>query len=389
MDLSPRSLYVHVPFCERKCPYCAFNSRRPRGDDEVERYVEALIQEIGLLSAGTALPLETIYVGGGTPTALTPEQLGRVLTKVREVAVLEQLREWTVEANPGTVEERHVEVLSSAGVDRVSMGVQSMNPGRLERLGRIHGPEEVTKTVGVLRKGGIENLNLDLIYGQPGQTLTDWEEDLRAVIALGPEHLSLYALQYEEGTSYGKALEEGRVKLLPEETVLDMFDLACQITRNAGYRRYEISNFARPGRESRHNLMYWRNLPYFGVGAGAWACVDGMRLRNETDIGRYSASILEQGGAVVERDPLGPSETYVESLSAGLRMAEGVDLRMLAERTGIDGRDIHGDHIAEIVAAGLASYADPRLILTERGLWVLDTVMGPFLELPTDVSAAP
>lgn len=371
---APRCLYVHVPFCERKCPYCAFNSYAGSRRNEADAYLDALLIE--LASLGRFLELDTIYVGGGTPTALEPAAFGRLLQGLQAVAG--RPLEWTVEANPGTVTEDHLAALVSAGVNRISMGVQSMDPEGLRRMGRIHTADDVRQTVEALRAHGITNVNLDLIYGQPGQDVDAFIADVEAVLELEPDHLSLYALQYEDGTAFTRERDAGRLEEAAEELVIAQFHAARERLARAGFEQYEVSNFARPGRRSLHNLNYWRNLPYFGIGAGAWGCVDGYRLLNESDPRTYTRRVLDEGAAYVSKETLGPKETYVETLASGLRTTEGVDLAALRERTGLDASVLHGEHLDMIFSNGLATMDEGRLVLTVDGLCVLDELLLPF-----------
>ena len=383
----PRNLYVHIPFCERKCPYCAFNSYGGRKVEGMSRYVDALLHELDQL--GPLDHVETIYVGGGTPTSLSALDLHRVLHRLRSVTRQDRLIEWTVEANPGTVTPERLQALVDAGVGRVSMGVQSMNPDRLRVLGRIHSADDVRQTVALLRQAGIEAINLDLIYGQPDQRTDAFLQDLDQILALDPDHISLYALQFEEGTAYTRALERGRLEEAPEDVVVETFHGALERVVAAGFDLYEISNFARPGCESRHNQAYWRNAPYYGIGAGAYACVDGHRLLNENDPDTYTERMMTTGDAVCERERLTPSATYVETLASGLRTTVGVDLDELVARTGLDPRDLHARHLERIIDNGLARQDGSRLALTLDGLWLLDSIMEPFLNgLPESAPAA-
>ena len=370
---APRCLYVHVPYCERKCPYCAFNSYAGSHRDEADTYLDAMLEELG--SLGSSVDIETIYVGGGTPTALAPAAFARLLSALRAVA---DPLEWTVEANPGTVTEGHLNALVETGVNRISMGVQSMEAGGLKRMGRIHTADDVRRTVQALRDRGIDNINLDLIYGQPGQDVGAFAADVDAVLALKPDHLSLYALQYEEGTAFTRERDAGQLQEASEEMILEQFHAAQSRLGAEGFSQYELSNFARPGRRSRHNLNYWRNLPYYGIGAGAWGCVDGHRVLNESDPRVYTRRILEEGTARVLKEQLGPEETYIETLASGLRTTEGVNLDTLHKRTGLDARVRHGDHLDMIFKEGLATINDGRLVLTPDGLWVLDALLLPF-----------
>lgn len=349
--------------------------------------MEALLRE--LRTCGTRLELDTVYVGGGTPTALEADALDRVLTAIRAALAPGCDPEWTVEANPGTTTGPRLDALVAAGVNRVSMGVQSMDPDRLKRLGRVHTAEDVRDTVDGLRRRGIDNVNLDLIYGQPDQPVDAFLADVDAVLDLEPDHISMYALQWEEGTPYTAALERGRMEEAEEEVVLASFEAGRARVADAGFELYEISNFAKPGRRSLHNQNYWRNRPYFGIGAGAYSCVDGERRLNELDPNRYVERIEADGQASVSREVLGSSATYIETLSSGLRTTEGVDLEALKSSTGIDARVVHGDHLDMILRRDLGRIRNGHLILGLEGLWVLDTLLAPFLEgLPEDASAA-
>ena len=385
MSEPPKSLYVHIPFCAQKCLYCAFNSEAGASVTEMDDYVEALIAELATLADGCPLDLETIYVGGGTPTALAPRQLSRVLFAIRARLGSTKPLEWTVEMNPGTATEATVDVLLGAGVDRISMGVQSFDSRRLKALGRLHTADDVTATVATLRRRGFERFNLDLIYGLPKQTLDDWNRDLDRLLEFEPGHASLYALQYEEGTPYGDAHARGRLNTLDDDLVRAMFGTARERLAGAGLSLYEISNFAAPGRRSLHNQRYWRNEAYYGIGAGAYSRIANERRRNEADRRRYVAALRERNHAIEERDRLGPREDYVETLSSGLRTVDGVSRRTLFDRSGIDLIRAHASWIERLASTGLATFDGDRLILTEDGLWVLDTILEPFLEVATPV----
>lgn len=375
----PRSLYVHIPFCERKCFYCAFNSEAGNGRSEKESYLRALRREFDAIDAASWKGLKTVYVGGGTPSSLDDDLFSDFLGDIGRRLDFGNLEEWTVEVNPGTATPAKVRALRSSGVNRVSMGVQSMDPRRLKALGRIHGPDEVRCTVADLREAGIENLSLDLIYGLPFQSPAEWETDVEKTLALGPDHLSLYALNYEEGTPYGDAHARGKLQELPEDEIRAMFNAAKVRLNTAGLELYEISNFARPGRESRHNQTYWRNEPYFGCGAGAFSRVGNERRRNEEDFRRYITLMNGSGNAVAERDRLGSREDYVESLASGLRTRAGIDLDAISMRTGFDPRRMEPDRLAGIVGGGLAILQGVTLSLTDDGLWVLDGIVREFI----------
>ena len=254
-------LYVHVPFCARKCPYCDFNSHAGR-DAEIDPYLDALLAEVDARAKGMAP--STIFVGGGTPTHPDERQLDRYLGGLADRLDLSRLEEWTVEANPGTFTPGKVRTLVRRGVTRVSLGVQSFDDRRLAVLGRIHQAADAVRSVEMLRDGGIEHVSLDLMLATPGQTLGEQQRDLARAVALEPEHVSTYVLTFEEGTAYTRLLAEGRLDPPDEARDLAHLEAACETLADAGYRRYEVSNHAKPGRESRHNLAYWRDADWVG-----------------------------------------------------------------------------------------------------------------------------
>lgn len=380
MSRNTGSLYVHIPFCPRKCLYCAFNSRAGADEALKQAYVHAVIRELGRLGGGRPLPLRTVYIGGGTPTALSAPLLGRLLAAITARMDGGPPKEWTVEANPGTLDPGILQILVEAPVTRISMGVQSFDPDLLQLLGRVHGPREVHLSVEALREAGLHEINLDLMYGLPGQSLGAWIRDLDALLDLAPPHMSLYALQMEAGTAFHRAWTSGELGEPPQELVRAQDAAAVERVTPRGYRQYEVSNYALSGHASRHNYVYWRNQPYHGVGAGAYGREGNLRYRNETDPRRYIAAVLSGRSPVVERDVLEPRDDYVETLSSGLRTTEGVDLDALQAHCGLDPRRLHGRHLAALIRGGLAGLKGSRLVLTAEGRWLLDSVMLPFLD---------
>jgi len=373
-------LYVHVPFCARKCPYCDFNSHAGR-EAEADGYVEALLLEARARAAG-ASP-RTVFVGGGTPTHLEPRALARLLAGLAETIDLSRVTEWTVEANPGTVDASKADVLVAHGVNRVSVGVQSFHDPRLKVLGRVHGADEAARAVETMRAAGIPRLSLDLMLATPGQTLSEQRDDLARAVALAPEHVSTYVLTFEEGTAYARALAEGRLPAPVEERDLEHLDAACDTLSAAGYRRYEVSNHAKPGAESQHNLGYWRDADWLGLGAGAHSHDDGHRWKNEDDPARYASLVRERGDAVVFSERPTPRQRAFEGLMMGLRLvSEGVDLDRVTRRTGIDPRVEHASVIDRHVREGRLELSGSRLRATERGLAVLNRVLLDFVPDP-------
>ena len=372
------SLYVHVPYCEQKCFYCAFNSKAGSGYDDRARFVDAVTTE--LLRRPNRRPLDTIYIGGGTPSVLEPVLLDRLLHAIAERAGLAEGYEWTVEVNPGTAVHAVMPVLAARGVNRVSMGVQSMDPRRLKEMGRLHSPSDVTEAVELVRRHGIRRFNLDLIYGQPHQSLNDWKRDLDEVLSFEPEHLSLYCLQYEDGTVWTDRRRRGLYESQDEDLAADMFHAAVEATGAKGLRWYEVSNFSVPGAESLHNKVYWRNEDYEAVGPGAYGREGSVRWKEIEDIKAWTAAALDGHDVRAEEETLGPKEDYLDLLTSGLRTREGVDLESIRRRTGIDVSDSIQSHLNSTMEKGLAEREGSILRLTNEGVLVLDDIVLPFYE---------
>lgn len=370
-----RHLYVHFPFCAHKCPYCDFNSHARR-EGETDRYIDALLDEARTWRE--RLCPETIFVGGGTPTHCDAEQLERYLGGLVGMLDVSALREMTVEANPGSVEPDKIAAMRRVGVDRVSMGAQSFHDHHLKTLGRIHDAAAIARSVTALRAGGMPRVSLDLILATPGQTLDEQAYDVARAIELAPDHVSAYVLTYEEGTVFTKRMRQGRLPPPRPERELEHLHLVRDRLGAAGYTRYEISNFARPGEESLHNLAYWRNVMWLGLGAGAHSHVDGARWKNIDDPAGYAQAV----GAGVRPEAWSESVSdalrLFESLMMGLRLVDGVDLEELSERHGIDVRAVHADAIARHEAGGFLVVDGPRMRLTDAGLDVANAVIGDF-----------
>ncbi len=322
-------LYIHIPFCIRKCRYCDFNSRAA-GPGEIDAYLSALVEEIGLFSKGNRRIVQTLYVGGGTPTLLSAEQISRLFGAVRETMILFEDAEITVEANPGTLDREKSEHLLSLGVNRISLGVQSLKDHLLSRLGRVHTGTEALNALEMLRSSGFRNIGVDLIFGLPGQTHKDWEEDLTRILSFRPEHLSLYGLSIEKGTPFDREREQGRLDLPSEQEEIGMYEAAQDLTAKAGYEHYEISNYARPGYRSRHNTLYWTMEEYYGAGAGAhsYLKMDGpLRFSNVLDPAAYVQRMSQTRDPVLKREFLSKKTLLSEAMMLGLRMADGMDIQ--------------------------------------------------------------
>jgi oxygen-independent coproporphyrinogen-3 oxidase len=373
------ALYVHVPWCRHVCPYCDFNvyARReiPEADD-----LGALTAELDAWSRATPFAgasVASVFVGGGTPSLYRPAAIGRLLEHVGARFALAGDAEITLEANPGTVTAESLAGYRSAGVNRLSLGVQSFDAGALRALGRDHGPEESHAAIAAARAAGFDNLSLDLVFAVPGQTLASWSDDLDAAIALGPEHVSTYALTYEAGTPLARWRDEGRVRPVDEDDEAAMADLACERLGAAGYERYEISSHARPGFASRHNQRYWDGSSYLGIGPGAHSFavepLPGRRWENERDPAVYRARIAAEGTAIVNLEELTPGRAESDFVITGLRYLPGVDGAAFERRFG---RSMHTafPQLREFEANGLLELAGEYLRLTRLGLRFADSL---------------
>lgn len=366
----PRAAYLHVPFCAHHCCYCDFAIAVGQ-DHLADQYVEAMERELATL--GEPQPVETLFLGGGTPTHLTTPQLQRLLQAVRHWLPPRAGYEWSIEANPTTLTEEKVAMLAEQGVTRISLGVQSLNRQQLRTLERDHVPADVTRAVERTKRHGLQ-VSLDLIFGTPGQTVAAWEADLREAIALEPDHLSTYGLTYEKGTPLWKQRERGEVFPLEEETELALYATALDTLEAAGFAYYEISNAARPGGRCRHNEVYWANHAYFGFGMGAARYVEGRRELNTRDLHTYLRKTLAGEGATFQSERLEGLERAQETLAVQLRRREGIDRAAFATQTGYTLDAVAGSAIEYLVAAGLLNATGTHVQLTRSGMYVADSV---------------
>jgi oxygen-independent coproporphyrinogen-3 oxidase len=381
----PFSLYIHIPYCDSKCPYCDFNSYAVKRWPE-RAYREALIAE---MTAYAAQPpwrdgaVQTIFFGGGTPSLFASESIAALLEATARIWPRRAPRiEITLEANPGTVDVAKLRGFAAAGVNRISFGVQSFQPEHLTRLGRIHSAAEAIDAVSQARGAGFDGINLDLMFAIPGQTVREWEADLATAVSLGTDHISAYNLTYEDGTAFGAWRRSGALLPLPEEAEVAMFTRAQTLLGAHGFAQYEISNYARPGRECAHNLNYWRAGSYLGVGAGAHSFARtgdaGRRWGNEKSPGAYMDRIAALGHARVSEETLSPEQARGEFVFLGLRCRAGFDGAAFERRFGIDVARAF-PHAATLVRDGLLECADGAWRLTERGLMVADSVFATFV----------
>ena len=375
-DIKVNALYIHIPFCIKKCVYCDFNSV-VSNTKTIDQYLDAINKELNSLKGRYVF--NTIYIGGGTPSVLTEAQLGKLLNNVVSCVQASEIKEFTIEANPGTLTSNKVRLLKEYLVTRVSLGIQSFNDKQLNFLGRIHSGNDAINAFNLLRNVGYDNINIDLIFGCPEQSFGDWESDLRTVIELNPKHLSIYALTYEEGTPLRRNWVNGNVKKLDECVELEMYKTAIGYLTDNGYNHYEISNFAKDGYECLHNYIYWRNEGYTGVGAGAFSFVDGLRTSNIRDVYQYIEGINEGRNIKTFSECLQHEHFASETVIMNLRLRQGISDKDFHDRFGYKIYDRFGRLINRLVEDGLISYDNETLKLTDKGLFVADTVMAEFL----------
>lgn len=373
----PSALYIHIPFCIKRCSYCDFNSSVYQ-QDIASRYIAALKKEF---SGVKDHAYKTVYIGGGTPTAMREGQLKQLLDTISSELDMSKIREYTVEVNPGTIDAKKGVLLREGGVNRISLGIQSFKERGLRLLGRIHSKRDSFDAFSALRKGGFNNLSIDLIFGWPGQTLEEWEEDLSEAVALNPEHISAYCLIVERGTLLSRQIREGRVPGPDESVQLDMLKktISFLTSTESGYKHYEISNFAKKGYKCLHNINYWKNLPYVGIGAGAVSYLNGRRTSNIKDVLRYIMRVEAGKNAKTFGEYLSPEKRAAETLMMGLRMTSGVREDDFASRTGFSLRELYGNVIDRDCELGLMSMKRGKLRLTRKGLYVADSVMVEFI----------
>ncbi|HEY0613678.1 MAG TPA: radical SAM family heme chaperone HemW [Candidatus Elarobacter sp.] len=368
-------VYVHLPFCPYICPYCDF-AKWAWDDTRAARYLEALGAEI---RAAPAVRARTLFFGGGTPSLYAPEVIGSLVAAVRARFALPHDAEVTAEANPDPSLAARIPGLRAAGVNRLSIGVQSFDPGELRVLGRRHTAADVGNAVGAARGAGFDNLSLDLIFGVPGQSETSWAASLDAALALEPEHVSCYGLTIEEGTPYATWFARDPAAFAGETLEARMYALAMERLGVAGFEHYEISNWAKPGFRSRHNRIYWANEPYLGLGVGAASYLGGVRSTHTRDLGAYTEAALAARPIPGESERLEGAAQAGEAIMLALRTAEGVDLARFRERYGIDVGEQYRNVVGDFVAAGMLAADGSSVRLTERGRFVANDVCGAFL----------
>ncbi len=365
-------LYIHIPFCSHRCGYCDFVSSSRL--DHIPQYLETLYAELRLLYKQYPWPLKTIYIGGGTPSVLSEGDFLTLLEQVKGIYGTPS-QEWTVEMNPETVTPQKVAALSRLGVNRVSLGMQAKQPHLLQVLERHSRFEDVHRAVSLIKAAGIPHLSLDLIYGIPGQTLSELTESLEAVLGLNPDHISTYALKLEPQTPMGKLSEQGLLKLPVDDFVADQLDLVIDTLVIAGYGRYEISNFAKSGCESKHNLAYWHGNNTLGAGMGAVYLVDGVRFENFSVFSAYFESGLAGILPIESQEKLGKEDLLLEALMLELRLAEGISLKGFEAKFGVDFEVLFERYIKKYMALGLMDKSDSHIYLTRKGMGIENAIL--------------
>ncbi len=374
MQTKPTSAYVHIPFCTQICYYCDFSKVFIK-NQPVDSYLEHLIKEY---HSYDIKKLRTLYIGGGTPTALSAPQLAFLLEKLTDKLDLSYLEELTIEANPGDLDEEKIAVLKDSPVNRVSLGVQTFNDRMLKQIGRSHSEKDIYENIANLKKAGFDNISIDLIYALPKQTMEDVKTNVAKAIALDIPHMSLYSLILENHTVFMNRMRRGKLPLPKEDLEAEMFEYIIAELEKAGFEHYEISNFSKPGFESRHNLMYWDNAEYYGIGAGASGYVDGVRYKNHGPIRHYLQAV-EAGNARVQEEALTLNEKMEEEMFLGLRKKSGVSKKRFEEKFGLSFEDQYGAVVAKLTEQGLLVPDRDIVRMTKQGLFLGDTVAEKFI----------
>ena len=373
--IPPRSAYVHVPFCRHRCGYCNFTLIAGR-NDLVGQYLEALSSELSALKSPR--PVDTLFLGGGTPTHVATADLKRLLQVVRKWFPLKANAEFSIEANPSDITVDKLCTLVDAGVNRLSLGVQSFNLSKLEVLERDHTASTIRHSVDLVQQY-FDNFSLDLIFGVPGESLDTWNADLSAAIAISPHHVSTYGLTFEKGTLFWNRQRRGELLPISEKSDRAMFETAIDMLTSAGFEHYEISNFAISGNQCRHNQVYWVGGEYYAAGAGAARFVDGQREINHRSVSTYIKRVLGGGSPVAERERLNDEDAAREQLVFGLRRIEGIDTAEFESLTGCTIESLVGEHLHRHLELGLFEHVRGHLRLTREGIMVSDSIWPDFL----------
>ena len=377
--MSNPGIYLHIPYCLHKCGYCDFNSH-PENREEEEVYVSTLMSEIGHYAPQLdGKVISTVFVGGGTPTILPPASLEKILGNIKNHFNLSTDCEITIEANPATIKQETLAEIRSSGFNRISIGVQSFDDEELKLLERVHNEDEIHTTMDRARLAGFNNLSIDLMFSLPNQTPDKWMSNLQKALKKKPDHISAYGLTIEPATAFFKSHERGLLPLPPEETQLEMFQTTNETLQLAGYHQYEISNYARPGFECKHNLNYWDNGDYLGLGAGASSYLNGERFKNTSLPSRYIREVKAEGSAVESTEKLTPLHAMGETIMLGLRRLKGIAIEDFENRFQISFNKVYGKVIDPLISEGLITLNQNHMALSRKGLFLADSVILKFL----------
>ena len=377
------ALYVHIPFCFHKCHYCDFYSITGQSPARMERFVDLLLAEADRWANWASAPIRprTIFFGGGTPSLLPFATMQRLLVELKKRFDFSRVDEWTIEVNPATADQAYCAMLRQHGVDRLSFGAQSFNRAELATLERHHDPDDIPHSLDLARRAGFQRLNIDLIFAIPGQGLDSWIASLHSAVGLQTEHLSCYALTYEPNTPITVRKRLGRLRAADEDLELTMLHQTRRILSQAGFNAYEISNFALPGRECRHNLLYWNGGNYLALGPAGASHLEGTRWRNRPHLGEWESVLASGQLPAVDIEHLSPRRRAGELAMLQLRLADGIDFDDFAGRTGLDARSVYAGQIRRLADLGLLCVQKTGFCLTNAGLNVADSVAAEFLDI--------
>ena len=380
MEQQPLGLYIHIPYCIHKCGYCDFNSH-PIKQDEMNHYIDALVAEMKHYAktySNTNI-IRTIFLGGGTPTTLTVYQLERILKECVSEFTVASDAEITIEANPATIDIEQLKSIRQTGYNRISIGVQSFDKAELKLLDRAHGPEEIHSTVDRARKAGFDNLSLDLMFAVPNQSLSSWESNLNKALEKNPEHLSTYNLTIEQGTAFSKLQSNGKLIMPDDDHQLELYKRTIERLTKKGFHHYEISNFARRGKECKHNITYWENKNTLGLGAGASSYMNGTRFKNINLPAHYIRQVKEKKIAVEHSETLEPRQAMGETIMLGLRLLQGISIHQFEKRFQISFINLFRNIISALKEKELVIIEKDYLRLSQKGLFWADSVVLEFI----------
>jgi oxygen-independent coproporphyrinogen-3 oxidase len=374
-------LYLHFPFCISKCPYCDFNSYPLKEENQITSYISAIYKEITAYSQKLEKSnIKTIYLGGGTPTILSGVQIYNILEFCKDKFAIDKNAEITIEANPGTLDGEKINLLIESGINRLSLGAQSFNNLFLKKLGRIHNTQEIIDSYYLAREKGFNNINIDIMFALPDQTTEDLQDTLKKAVSLKPDHLSLYNLTIKPGTEYYKKYKRGKLNLPTEDKEFDMYNWAINYLEKNGFEHYEIANFARSHKRSMHNLIYWQNKPYLGIGAGAFSFIRGYRYMNYENPARYIKEAMSGKLPIDNGERLSLRKRMIETIILGLRTKDGVSYKKFRTRFKVDINDTFHKQIKKLVNLGLLQKDDCKIKLTKKGIFLANTVFREFID---------